>query len=73
MGGRRRLPIRRSKWSANRNKLIEIIEIKHSTNKSYKDLIKKSAFCSEQDEIVNDSYVLKKDKIISIIPPIGGG
>ncbi|MEY3191544.1 MAG: putative molybdopterin biosynthesis protein moaD [Pseudomonadota bacterium] len=56
-----------------RNKLIEIIEIKHSTNKSYKDLIKKSAFCSEQDEIVNDSYVLKKDKIISIIPPIGGG
>ncbi len=27
----------------------------------------------EQDEIVNDSYVLKKDKIISIIPPIGGG
>lgn len=56
-----------------RNKLIEIIEIKHSTNKSYKDLIKKSAFCSEQDEIVNDSYVLKKDKIISVIPPIGGG
>jgi molybdopterin converting factor small subunit len=44
-----------------RNKLIEIIEIKQS------------AFCSEQDEIVNDSYVLKKDKIISIIPPIGGG
>ncbi|MSP06246.1 MAG: hypothetical protein EXR13_01565 [Candidatus Fonsibacter sp.] len=56
-----------------RSKLIEIIERKHSTNKSYKDLIKKSAFCSEQNEIVSDSYVLKKDKIISIIPPIGGG
>jgi sulfur-carrier protein len=56
-----------------RNKLIEIIEEKYSGNKAYKDLIKKSAFCSEHDEIVNDSYVLNKDKMISIIPPIGGG
>ena len=56
-----------------RNKLIEIIEEKYSSNKAYKDLIKKSAFCSEHDEIVNDSYVLNKDKMISIIPPIGGG
>ena len=56
-----------------RKKLIEIIEEKHNLNKSYKDLIRKSAFCSEQNEIVGDSYILKKDKIISIIPPIGGG
>jgi len=56
-----------------RNKLIEIIEEKYSGNKAYKDLVKKSAFCSERDEIVNDSYVLNKDKMISIIPPIGGG
>ncbi len=56
-----------------RSKLIEIIKKKHYTNKSYEDLIKKSAFCSEQNEIVNDSYILKKDKVISIIPPIGGG
>ena len=56
-----------------RNKLIEIIEKKYSSNKAYKDLIKKSAFCSEHDEIVNDTYVLNKDKMISIIPPIGGG
>ena len=56
-----------------RKKLIEIIEKKYSSNKAYKDLIKKSAFCSERDEIVNDTYVLNKDKIISIIPPIGGG
>ena len=56
-----------------RNKLIEIIEEKYSGNKAYKDLIKKSAFCSEHDEIVIDSYVLNKDKMISIIPPIGGG
>ena len=56
-----------------RNKLIEIIEEKYSDNKAYKDLVKKSAFCSERDEIVNDSYVLNKDKMISIIPPIGGG
>ena len=56
-----------------RNKLIEIIEEKYSSNKAYKDLIKKSAFCSERDEIVNDTYVLNKDKMISIIPPIGGG
>ena len=56
-----------------RNKLIEIIEEKYSSNKAYKDLIKKSAFCSERDEIVADSYMLNKDKTISVIPPIGGG
>ena len=56
-----------------RNKLIEIIEEKYSSNKAYKDLIKKSAFCSEYDEIVNDAYTLNKDKTISVIPPIGGG
>ena len=56
-----------------RNKLIEIIEEKHLSNKAYKDLIKKSAFCSERDEIVNDTYMLNKDKTISVIPPIGGG
>ena len=56
-----------------RNKLIEIMEEKYSSNKAYKDLIKKSAFCSERDEIVNDAYTLNKDKTISVIPPIGGG
>ena len=56
-----------------RNKLIKIIEERYSNNKSFKDLIKKSAFCSERDEIVNDTYKLNKDKTISIIPPIGGG
>lgn len=56
-----------------RNKLIKIIEERYSNNKTFKDLIKKSAFCSEHDEIVNDTYKLNKDKTISIIPPIGGG
>ena len=56
-----------------RNKLIKIIEERYSNNKTFKDLIKKSAFCSERDEIVNDPYKLNKDKTISIIPPIGGG
>ena len=56
-----------------RNKLIKIIEEIYSNNKTFKDLIKKSAFCSERDEIVNDTYKLNKDKTISIIPPIGGG
>ena len=56
-----------------RNKLINIIEERYSNNKTFKDLIKKSAFCSERDEIVNDTYKLNKDKTISIIPPIGGG
>ena len=56
-----------------RNKLIKIIEERYSNNKTFKDLIKKSAFCSERDEIVNDTYKLNKDKTISTIPPIGGG
>ncbi len=56
-----------------RNKLIEIIKHKHLANKAYISLVKASAFCSQHDEIVNDNYLLNNDKIITIIPPIGGG
>ena len=41
----------------------------------FKNLNKKktSVFCSEDNNIVNDSYKISKDQIIGIIPPIGGG
>ena len=37
------------------------------------DFIKASAFCSEDNNIINDNYKILKDQKIGIIPPIGGG
>ena len=38
-----------------------------------KKIIETSAFCSENNNIVSDSYKITKDQKIGIIPPIGGG
>ena len=37
------------------------------------NIIKSSAFCSENNEIIHDDYLIAKEQKISIIPPIGGG
>ena len=36
-------------------------------------IIETYAFCSENNNIVSDSYKITKDQKIGIIPPIGGG
>ena len=36
-------------------------------------IVESSAFCSEDNEIINDNYRITKDQKIGIIPPIGGG
>jgi hypothetical protein len=36
-------------------------------------IVETSAFCSEDNNIINDDYIISKDQRIGIIPPIGGG
>ena len=56
-----------------RNELIKFIDKKHKGNKNFHQIVKSSAFCSENDEIIQDDYLISKDQKISIIPPIAGG
>ena len=42
-------------------------------NKNFLEMVKKSAFSSQANEIVDDDFKLDKKQTISIIPPIGGG
>ena len=56
-----------------RIKLEQMIKNKFPKNTNYLEVVKKSAFSSEDNEIVEDSYKLNKDQKLAIIPPIGGG
>ena len=56
-----------------KNLILEFIEKKFKGNENYKKIVKGSAFCSEDDEIISDNYKITKDQRIGIIPPIGGG
>ena len=56
-----------------RNEIIKYISKNFSDNKNYIKIVKSSAFCSENNEIISDNYRITKDQKIGIIPPIGGG
>ena len=56
-----------------RNEIIKYIEKKFSGNENFIKVVKSSAFCSENNEIISDNYKITKDQKIGIIPPIGGG
>ena len=56
-----------------RKKIINYIDEKFKGNENFKKIIEASAFCSENNNIVSDSYQITKDQKIGIIPPIGGG
>ena len=56
-----------------RGTMIHYIDQKFKGNENYKKIIETSAFCSEDNNIVSDSYQITKDQKIGIIPPIGGG
>ena len=56
-----------------RKKIIHYVDEKFKGNENYKKIIETSAFCSENNNIVSDSYQITKDQKIGIIPPIGGG
>ena len=56
-----------------RNEIIRYINKNFQGNKNFIKVVKSSAFCSENNEIISDNYKITKDQKIGIIPPIGGG
>ena len=56
-----------------RNEILSFIDKNFKGNDNLKKLVKSSKFCSEENNIVSDSYKITKDQKIGIIPPIGGG
>ena len=56
-----------------RNEIIKYIDKNFSGNENFIKIVKSSAFCSENNEIISDNYKITKDQKIGIIPPIGGG
>ena len=56
-----------------RNKILNYLDINFKGNEGFIKIVKSSAFCSENNEIISDNYKITKDQKIGIIPPIGGG
>ena len=56
-----------------RNEIIKHINNNFEGNENFIKVVKSSAFCSENNEIISDNYKITKDQKIGIIPPIGGG
>ena len=56
-----------------RNEIINYINKNFKGNENFIKVVKSSAFCSENNEIISDNYKITKDQKIGIIPPIGGG
>jgi molybdopterin converting factor small subunit len=56
-----------------RNIIIQYLNKNFKGNKSFIKIVKSSAFCSENNQIISDNYEITKDQKIAIIPPIGGG
>ena len=56
-----------------RKEIINYVDNKFRGNESFKKIIETSTFCSEDNNIISDNYIIIKDQKIGIIPPIGGG
>ena len=56
-----------------RNEIIKHVDKNFSGNENFIKVVKSSAFCSENNEIISDNYKVTTDQKIGIIPPIGGG
>jgi sulfur-carrier protein len=56
-----------------RNEIIRYLKKNFKGNNEFIKIVKSSAFCSENNEIISDNYKITKDQKIGIIPPIGGG
>ena len=56
-----------------RNEIIKYIDKNFGGNENFIKVVKSSAFCSENNEIISDNYKITKNQKIGIIPPIGGG
>ena len=53
--------------------IIKYLNKNFSGNESFIKIVKSSAFCSENNEIISDNFKITKNQKIGIIPPIGGG
>ena len=56
-----------------KNEIIRYLYKNFNGNENFIKVVKSSAFCSENNEIISDNYKITKDQKIGIIPPIGGG
>jgi molybdopterin converting factor small subunit len=56
-----------------KKEIINYLDKNFNDNKNFKKIVESSAFCSEDNNIINDSYKISKNQKIGIIPPIGGG
>jgi molybdopterin converting factor small subunit len=56
-----------------RKEIISYLEKKFKGNDKFINIVETSAFCSEDNNIINDDFKITKDQKIGIIPPIGGG
>ena len=56
-----------------RIEIIKYIDKNFQGNENFIKVVRSSAFCSENNEIISDNYKITKDQKIGIIPPIGGG
>ena len=53
--------------------IIKYLKENFNGNEGFIKVVKSSAFCSENNEIISDNYKITKNQKIGIIPPIGGG
>ena len=56
-----------------RNEIIKYIDENFAGNENFIKVVKSSAFCSDNNQIISENYKISKDQKIGIIPPIGGG
>ena len=56
-----------------RKEIINYVNVNFKGNENFKKIVETSAFCSEDNNIINENYKITKDQKIAIIPPIGGG
>ena len=56
-----------------RKEIINYLDKNFNGNENFKKIVETSAFCSENNNIINDNYKILKNQKIGIIPPIGGG
>jgi|TARA_B110001450_G_scaffold46346_1_gene43082 sulfur-carrier protein len=56
-----------------KNEIIKYLDKNFNGNENYIKIVETSAFCSEDNNIIDNNYKISKDQKIGIIPPIGGG
>ena len=56
-----------------KNEILSFIDKKFKGNQNLKKIVENSAFCSDDDNIISESYIVSKNQTFGIIPPIGGG